>query len=317
MWWRAARSQPCLLPPRETAPAALPGGKGARSPKSLAAEGTGGARGRRLTSWRTPWTTTRGRGCRCTILAAGLGGDSPHTGLAHLRSGEEGSWGGGWWWWRGGGAGRTERRDTPPRLSPLTGRWQAAARPRHCRSAPRRASRLRGRPWRAGGGKAGRRRREAAAQPGRAAAATPRGEEGKPSHRPPPRNGGLAARRRPEPAAPLPVMVLPGWRSRPAGPKLRRAVVKRGGAARSRRALRRPRCPGRGGPPPAKLKAAAAPPPPRSHPPPPCPEGKGGPGGQSLASPAGEAIPALPSLREPPPPGPAVGLRLWCKRRDR
>lgn len=217
----------------------------------------------------------------------------------------------------GGGAGRTERRDTPPRLSPLTGRWQAAARPRHCRSAPRRASRLRGRPWRAGGGKAGRRRREAAAQPGRAAAATPRGEEGKPSHRPPPMNGGLAARRRPEPAAPLPVMVLPGWRSRPAGPKLRRAVVKRGGAARSRRALRRPRCPGRGGPPPAKLKAAAAPPPPRSHPPPPCPEGKGGPGGQSLASPAGEAIPALPSLREPPPPGPAVGLRLWCKRRDR
>lgn len=101
-------------------------------PRSPAA-GTGeGPRGRTLTSWRTPWTTTRGRGRRCTILAAGLRGDSLRAGFAHLRCGERG--------------GRAERRDTPPRLFPLTGRWQAAARPRHCYAAPRGTDQLRGRP---------------------------------------------------------------------------------------------------------------------------------------------------------------------------
>lgn len=143
-----------------------------------------GPRGRRLTSWRTPWTTTRGRGCRGTILAAGLGGDSPGAGLAHRRSGR-----------RTGG--RTERRDTPPAVpahGALPGSGQTPALPR--RSARSRSAR---RAAMAGGRRAeagGRRRR---------CPAPPAGHGEAPSHSP-----------QPGPAAPR-------WRN-PPGPRLRGAV---------------------------------------------------------------------------------------------
>lgn len=116
--------------PEGTAPAALPGQNAPASPEPPVR--ARGPRGWRLTSWRTPWTTTRGRGCRGTILAAGLGGDSPGAGLAHRRSGR-----------RTGG--RTERRDTPPAVpahGALPGSGQTPALPRRSarrRSAPRAA----------------------------------------------------------------------------------------------------------------------------------------------------------------------------------
>lgn len=62
----------------------------------------------------------------------------------------------------GGGAGRSAGTRCP-----LTGRGRAAENPRHCSAAPRRAARLRGRPWRAGGEGGGERGggKEAAAPP--------------------------------------------------------------------------------------------------------------------------------------------------------
>lgn len=67
----------------------------------------------------------------------------------------------------GGGAGRSAGTRCP-----LTGRGRAAENPRHCSAAPRRAARLRGRPWRAGGEGGGERRREGG---GRTADSGPRG----------------------------------------------------------------------------------------------------------------------------------------------
>lgn len=152
------------------------------------------------------------------------------------------------------GGGRTERRDTPPRLSPLTGRWQAAARPRHCRAAPRRSARLRGRPWRAGGGKK--------AGSGRG---TPRGDPSQPAADR--LRGGMPAAEARRPAA---CHGAAGAEEAPGRAEVEESRCGRWrgwGAARPRRARRRPRCPGRGGPAlPGKFKGAAAPPPPAANP---------------------------------------------------